>query len=97
MNLVEVRFEPPGTVVLVQPGTTLLAASAAAAVDLASGCRRGMCGTDAVRVEAPPGGLEPPGADERGTLQRMGLGAGHRLGCSARVIAGPVRVLTGDF
>ena len=84
-------------VVMVQPGTTLLAASVAANVDIATGCRRGMCGTDALRVTAAAGCLEPPAPHEQGTLDRMGLAAGHRLCCSARLIRGPVRVLVGDF
>lgn len=97
MQLVEVQFDPVGVVVLVRPGTTLLAASEAAALDLATGCRRGMCGTDAQRVEAEAGCLEPPDPHERGTLDRMGLPADYRLCCSARLIRGRVRVLLGDF
>lgn len=89
--LVEVQFEPAGKVVLVAPGTTLLAASRLAGVDVAVGCTRGMCGTDAVRVE-PAAGLEPPADPERSTLERMGLAPEFRLSCSARVRHGPVRV-----
>lgn len=91
MNLVEVQFEPAGVVVFVSPGTTLLAAGTAAGLDIACGCRRGMCGTDAVRV-APQAALEPPGDIERSTLERMGLEPEFRLSCSARVQAGIVRV-----
>lgn len=82
---------------LVQPGATLLAAGEVAAVDIACGCRRGMCGTDALRVVAEPGCLSGPEAHEQGTLDRMGLGDGYRLGCSARLIRGVVRVLLDDF
>jgi ferredoxin len=94
MDLVEVRFPAAGTFVCVPAGTTLLAAAATAGVELATGCRRGMCGTDAVRVDVDRAdALEPPGAAELGTLQRMGLAAGCRLACSARVRAGVVVVL----
>ena len=93
MNLVEVRFPAAGTFVCVPPGTTLLAAAGLAGVEILTGCTRGMCGTDAVRVEPDPAdALEPPGATELGTLERMGVPAGCRLACSARVRAGAVAV-----
>lgn len=91
MALVEVQFEPAGKIVLVAAGTTLLAASRAAGVDVTFGCTRGMCGTDAVRAE-PAAALEPPGDIERSTLERMGLEPEFRLSCSARVRTGVVRV-----
>lgn len=95
MHLVEVQFEPVGKVVFVSPGTTLLAASSAAGVEIACGCRRGMCGTDAVKVSGE--GLEPPTDPERSTLERMGLEPGFRLSCSARVRTGVVTVRLGEF
>lgn len=91
-SLVEVQFEPGGRVARVAPGATLLDAAEAAAVDLAVGCTRGMCGTDLVRVIAGAGGLADPDEDERGTLERMGLGRDYRLSCSARVVSGPITV-----
>jgi ferredoxin len=97
VGLVEVRFEPVGKVVLVQPGTTLLQASQLAGVEIATGCTRGMCGTDAIAIDGGADGLEPPGPDERGTLERMGLATGFRLSCSARVQRGAVRVALGAF
>ena len=97
MRLVEVRFEPAGRSVFVEPGTTILAAGAAAGVEILTGCTRGMCGTDPVRILDGHDGLAPPAEHERGTIERMGLPAGVRLSCSARVIAGSVRVETGFF
>ncbi|HLQ38365.1 MAG TPA: 2Fe-2S iron-sulfur cluster-binding protein [Planctomycetota bacterium] len=97
MDLVEVQFMPAGRFALVRPGTTLLAAAAAAGVELLSGCTRGMCGTDPVKILAGGGDLEAPAAHEQGTLVRMGLPAGFRLSCSARVIRGLVRVEVGLF
>lgn len=96
VDLVEVQFEPAGKIVFVSPGTTLLAASAAAGVEIACGCRRGMCGTDAVKVE-PGAGLQPATDPERSTLERMGLEPGFRLSCSARVAQGVVKVHLGAF
>lgn len=94
MDLVEVRFPAAGTFVCVPPGTTLLAAAELADVEIATGCTRGMCGTDAVRVETDrASALEEPAPTERATLQRMGLPADCRLACSARVRAGTVVVL----
>lgn len=93
MDLVEVCFAVAGRTVFVQPGTTLLAAAQLAGVDVATGCTRGMCGTDARRVAADgAGALEPPAEHERGTLDRMGLGADCRLLCSAKVRAGRVEI-----
>lgn len=94
MDLVEVRFPLQDKFVLVQPGTTLLAAAELAEVELLTGCRRGQCGTDAVRVVVTPAdALEPPGDGEAGTLARMGVDADCRLACSARVRCGRVEVL----
>ena len=94
MDLVEVRFPGPGRTVFVQPGTSLIEAAGMAGVDLATGCRRGMCGTDAVRVACEHGAvLEPADGSEAGTLARMGLGPDCRLACSARVHSGVVTVL----
>jgi len=94
MDLVEVSFAADDKTVFVQPGTTLLAAAEMAGVDLLTGCTRGMCGTDAVRVQAAGSeDLEAPEDHEAGTLARMGLGADCRLACSARVRAGRVEVL----
>lgn len=93
MNLVEVHFAEADKTVLVQPGTTLLDAAEMAGVDVMSGCTRGMCGTDAHRVEASEDALESPGDAELGTLERMGLGAGARLLCCAKVRSGKVTVI----
>jgi len=94
MDLVEVCFVEAGRTVFVQAGTTLLAAAAMADVEILTGCTRGMCGTDAVRVRiAGAGDLEAPADHEAGTLQRMGLGPDCRLACSARVRAGRIEVL----
>jgi ferredoxin len=93
MNLVEVHFAEADKTVLVQPGTTLLEAAELASVDVMFGCTRGMCGTDAHRVEATDGALEEAGDDERATLDRMGVDGGCRLLCRARVRAGKVTVV----
>lgn len=94
MDLVEVSFKADGKAVFVQPGTTLLAAAEMAGVELLTGCTRGMCGTDAVRVEvASDEALQPPEDHEAGTLARMGLGPNCRLACSAKVSSGRIEVL----
>jgi ferredoxin len=93
MDLVEVHFAAAGKTVFVQPGTTVLAAADLAGVDVLTGCRRGMCGTDAALVfAAPPEALAPAGEPERSTLARMAAPAGCRLLCSARVHCGRVEV-----
>jgi ferredoxin len=94
MDLVEVTFAVAGKTVLVQPGTTLLAAADLVGAGVMAGCTRGMCGTDAVRVAVDPAdALEPPAAHEAGTLARMGLDAGCRLACQTRVRCGRIAVL----
>ena len=93
MNLVEVHFAEADKTVFVQPGTTLLAAAEMAGVDVMFGCTRGMCGTDAHRVDAAADALEAPCDDERGTLDRMGVDGACRLLCRARVRAGKVTVV----
>jgi nitrite reductase (NADH) large subunit len=92
MNLVEVHFAAADKTVFVQPGTTLLAAAEMAGVEIVTGCTRGMCGTDAHRLLAESEAMEPAGEDERGTLDRMGVGDDCRLLCSAKVRAGRVTV-----
>ncbi|MFK7739792.1 MAG: 2Fe-2S iron-sulfur cluster-binding protein [Planctomycetota bacterium] len=95
MNLIEVHFAEVDKTVFVEPGTTLLKAAELASVDILTGCTRGMCGTDAHRIEAAAEALEPPSDDERGTLDRMGVEGHCRLLCSARVRAGRV-IVAGD-
>ena len=95
MSLVEVRFEPQGKTVFVAPGTTLLEASRMAGIDLATGCTKGQCGTDAVQVTSD--GLAPVEGAELATLRRMGLGEGFRLACSARVAQGAITVFSEQF
>ena len=94
MNLVEVRFATADKTVFVQPGTTLLAAAGMAGVEILTGCTRGMCGTDAVRLAVgTEAAMEVPSEHEAGTIARMGLGGDCRLACSAKVRAGRVEVL----
>lgn len=96
-QMVEVRFEPAAKTVWVAPGSTILAAGSAAELEILTGCTRGMCGTDAVRIEEGAEGLSSPSPDERGTLERMGLLGEYRLACSARLESGPVRVRLDTF
>lgn len=95
MNLVEVHFAEADKTVFVEPGTTLLAAAEMAGVEIMTGCTRGMCGTDAHRVEAQPGALAAAEDPEMGTLDRMGVGSDCRLLCSAEVREGRV-IVAGD-
>jgi ferredoxin len=95
MDLVEVNFAAAGKTVFVPPGTTLLAAAGMAGVDVATGCTRGMCGTDAWHVDCAAGELLSATEPERSTLARMGVAADCRLLCSARLQRGRV-VVAGD-
>jgi len=66
-----VRFEPDGVSVAVSAGSTLLAAAAAAGIELRSACGgQGTCGQCAVRLLDRPAGPAPPGFPVR--LHRAG-------------------------
>lgn len=84
-EMVEVQFVPDEKRVWVRPGATLVEAGAAAGVEIITGCTQGMCGTDPVFVASGAECLEVAGADERATLDRMGIEPEFRLACSARV------------
>ena len=94
--MVEITFRPSGERAWVRTGTGLVAAGEAAGVEIVTGCTRGQCGTDPVRVlvAEPADALEPIGDKERATLDRMGLDAtdGWRLACSAKLTQGVVEV-----
>ena len=97
-DLVEVSFFPSEKVVWVRPGVTIVDAGVAAGVEIFTGCARGVCGTDPIRVQSGCEGLEPASDQERGTLERMGLEVGEfRLACSATLRNGPVAVEVGVF
>ncbi|MEW6689856.1 MAG: 2Fe-2S iron-sulfur cluster-binding protein [Pseudomonadota bacterium] len=53
---------------------------------------RARCGTCRVRVDAGAAQLSAIGAEERGTLGRVGAGEGERLACQARVLGAGVAV-----
>jgi uncharacterized 2Fe-2S/4Fe-4S cluster protein (DUF4445 family) len=79
---IAVTFTPPGVVVWVEAGTTLLEAARRAGVYVAAPCAgRGICGGCGVRVESS--GLEAPDDTERQGLRRAPDGV--RLSCRARV------------
>lgn len=96
-RMVRVRFLPDEKTVEVEPGVTLLAASWEAGVRIVTGCTRGMCGTDPVRIAQGKEGLAPPEEHEKGTLERMGLSGDYRLSCSAKVVRGSITVVIGEI
>ncbi len=89
----EVTFDE-GPRVLVKPGTPLLDVAEGADQPIEAGCRMGVCGADPVCVIAGMEHLSELGADERATLERLGLDpAMNRMACCARV-HGPVTLST---
>ncbi|HLY48162.1 MAG TPA: FAD-dependent oxidoreductase [Solirubrobacteraceae bacterium] len=82
----EVRFAPTGPRVVVPTATTLLEAAERAELPVEAGCRMGVCGADPVAVLDGGQRLSPLGADERSTLERLGLSEGCRMACCARVL-----------
>lgn len=86
-----------GDRVEVAAGASVLEVAEGAGKSIEAGCRMGVCGADPVCVRSGGENLSPMGADERATLERLGLSPEcHRLACSARV-EGPAEIsLTPD-
>lgn len=72
-------------------GQTLLEVMKGGRANVVANCLAGLCGSDAVIVEAGAEALSPPSDDEKATIQRLGLTGSARLACSARVY-GPVTI-----
>ena len=81
----EVTFLPNEIRVLVEPGRTLLEIAESNHQPIEAGCRMGMCGADPILILDGQENLSPKGADERATLERLGLGDQARLACMCRV------------
>ncbi|NUM43657.1 MAG: FAD-dependent oxidoreductase [Anaerolineales bacterium] len=81
----EVTFMPNEVRVLVEAGRTLLEIAESNHQPIEAGCRMGMCGADPILILSGQENLSPKGGDERGTLERLGLGEGARLACMCRV------------
>ncbi len=76
---------------LAKVGGKLLDIAEASQVPMEHGCRMGMCGSDPVRILEGEENLSEMRSAERRTLKHLGLGAGCRMACVARV-QGPVVV-----
>jgi NADPH-dependent 2,4-dienoyl-CoA reductase/sulfur reductase-like enzyme/ferredoxin len=87
----EVTLSPEGRRLTVEPGRTLLEVVEANGLKIEAGCRMGMCGADPIAVLEGMEHLTPVRADERGTLERLGLAENTRLACCAKV-QGPVSI-----
>jgi len=91
-----VRFLPSGREVTVAEGATLLEATLAAGLPLASSCRGvGSCGWCRVRVLEGAAGLSSSSEAERRLLAKLGAAADERIACLARVQQGEVAITTG--
>lgn len=88
---VEVSFHPGAARVLADAGRTLLEIAESNGQPIEAGCRMGVCGADPVVILAGADQLSAPGADERATLERLGLGGPARMACMCRV-KGPLSV-----
>ena len=83
---VEVTLHPDERTVAAVPGMTLLEIAERNGVSVEAGCRMGVCGSDPVCVLSGAENLTPPTAEERTTLQRLGLAENTRMACTARVL-----------
>jgi 2Fe-2S ferredoxin len=89
---VEVRFQPSGTRLRVESGTTLLDAARRAGLPMASACGAdGICGRCGVRVLAGDEALSPEGPGETEVKRRNRIEPELRLACRAAA-RGPVEV-----
>ncbi|MEZ4660860.1 MAG: FAD-dependent oxidoreductase [Caldilineaceae bacterium] len=80
-----VRIEPDGVEVKAKANRTLLEIIESQKLPIEVGCRMGVCGADPICVREGMENLSPVGSDERGTLERLGLGPNTRMACMARV------------
>jgi nitrite reductase (NADH) large subunit len=87
----EVTILPDERRIAAVRGSTLLEIVEKHGLPIEAGCRMGMCGSDPVCVVSGGEHLSPVGAEERTTLERLGLAENVRMACSAR-IAGPVSI-----
>jgi NADPH-dependent 2,4-dienoyl-CoA reductase/sulfur reductase-like enzyme/ferredoxin len=87
----EITFMPSEMRVLAESGRTLLEIAESNNQPLEAGCRMGMCGADPVVILSGMENLSALGAEERSTLERLGLGERARMACMCRV-KGPVSV-----
>lgn len=88
-----ITFLPGDTQIAVTAGATLLEVAESHKQPLTPGCRMGLCGADPVRVISGMEHLPPVSAEEKSTLDRLGLGGNCRLACMCKV-SGPVVVST---
>ncbi|MCB0142595.1 MAG: FAD-dependent oxidoreductase, partial [Caldilineaceae bacterium] len=80
-----VRIAPDGVEIKAKPNRTLLELIESQNLPIEAGCRMGVCGADPICVRDGMENLSPVGSDERGTLERLGLGPNTRMACMARV------------
>ncbi|HEX4345816.1 MAG TPA: FAD-dependent oxidoreductase [Solirubrobacteraceae bacterium] len=89
---VEVTFEHDGARIVASPAASLLEVAEGGEQAIEAGCRMGVCGADPVAILAGAEHLSAQTADERATLERLGLDPSrNRLACCARV-SGPVTI-----
>jgi NADPH-dependent 2,4-dienoyl-CoA reductase/sulfur reductase-like enzyme/ferredoxin len=87
----EITFLPSEVRVLAEAGRTLLEIAESNHQPLEAGCRMGMCGADPVVILSGMENLSALNAEERSTLERLGLSGQARMACMCRV-KGPVAV-----
>ena len=87
----EVTIMPDEHRIAAVAGSTLLDLVERHGVPIEAGCRMGMCGSDPVWVVDGAEHLSPAGAEERATIERLGLAGTTRMACCARV-AGSVTI-----
>jgi len=68
----------------VEAGRSVLDLAEANQQPIKSGCRMGVCGADPVLITAGMENLPPMSADEKATLDRLGLGGNCRLACMCK-------------
>jgi ferredoxin len=83
--------EATGLTIAVRSGEAILDAALSQGIELAHGCRHGVCGACAVVVVEGLANVVPPDGIERNSLGRFRLPSNVRLACRAAV-RGPVTI-----
>ncbi len=88
----EVVIQPDDQRIAASAGQSLLEVIEGCGGEIEAGCRMGVCGADPIAVREGMENLSAAGADEKGTLERLGYAPNTRMACCAKVQQGRVSI-----
>jgi ferredoxin len=88
-----VKFNNLGKTCAFETGQTICDIAERNGIKITAECHAGICGSDAIRILSGQANVNPPGSDEKGTLEDIcGLQPGeHRLACMVKP-SGPIEI-----